>query len=134
MLRDILLFLFLQSASEQMAVFPCRPTNTTITGIFETGTPTVLTSTVTWRLRGSRMKPSISAFSNIYARSPDTSSLVTWTYGRSSFLDCKSYVEGPSLSSIFTTSSSHCSSRCAKCTIWRCRPSEVSSLLSLSFQ
>lgn len=108
-----------------MADYPCRPTNNITTGIFETGTPTVLTSMVIWKSHGSRTKPSTSASSSTYGRLPATSSSVTWTCAGSSSRVYRSSVAGPFSSSIFTTTNSPFSLPCVKCTIWRCRPSEV---------
>lgn len=108
-----------------MAAYQFRPTSNITTGIFETGTPTVLTSTATWRSRGSRTRHSTSVSSSISERSPAMSSSATWTYGRSFCRDCKSYAVEPSSSSTFTTRSSLCSLRCVRCRTWRCRPLEV---------
>lgn len=122
-----------QFASVPMAVSPYRPTSSITTGIFETGTPTVLTSTVTWRSHGSRINPSTSASSSTYGRSPVTFSSVTWTCKRSSCRGYRSSVAEPSSSSISTTTSSRSSSQCVRCTTWRCRPSEVRHSLACFF-
>lgn len=121
------LFLFLlQFALEPMAASLFRPTNNTTTGIFETGTPTVLTLTAIWRSHGSRTRHSTSVSSSTYGRSQVTCSSATWTLRRSFCRDCRSYEEEHCSSSPFMTSSSPYSSRCVRCRTWRCQPSEVS--------
>lgn len=115
----------LQFALEPMAASPFRPTSNITIGIFETGTPTVLTSTATWRSHGSRTRLSTSAFSSIYGRSPVTCSSATWTSKRSFCRDCRSYGAELSSNLPFMTPSSPYSSRCVRCRTWRCRLSEV---------
>jgi hypothetical protein len=115
-----------QSALGQMVGCRCRRTSSTITGTFETGTPTAPTLTATSRLPGCRTTNSTSASCSTYARSPATSSSAMSTYPRSSCRGCRSYVVGPCLSSTYTTTSLRSSPPCARCTIWRCRHSGVS--------
>lgn len=115
-------------ASVQMAVSPCRPTNYITTGIFETGTPTVLTSMATWRSHGSKTIPSTSASFSTYGRSPVTCSSVTWTCAGSSSRAYRSSVAGPFSNSIYTTTNSPSLLRCVRCTTWRCHPLEIYSM------
>ena len=117
-----------------MAASPCPPISNITTGIFETGTPTVLTSMAIWRSRGSKMKPSTSVSSSISEKSPDMSSSAMSTCADSFYQDCKSFAAETFSNSNMLIPRTLSSLQCRKCTTWRCRPLEVSQKKIINFK